>query len=152
MKILIVEDDQNKINQLNEFLNNTCPNDSIVIKNSFNSGLKEIISNRADCLILDMSMPTFDKTPIEKGGSFRMYAGKEILRQMERRKIKIPVILVTQFDLFGPEDDRKSLAELSEELSFVYNDMYRGAVYYNPAHNNWKDDLQKKLFEILDRE
>lgn len=147
MKILIVEDDQNKINQLKDFFYSLEYEVELKVKNSFNSGLKEIMSEVVDFIILDMSMPTFDMKPHEKGGSFRIYGGKDILRQMVRKKIPTAVIIVTQFDYFGPAEDSKSLQELSLELSKLYPDNYKGTVYYNPAINNWKKDL----FDLLSK-
>lgn len=148
MKLLIVEDDQNKLQQLVEFISDYISNPSITTRYSYQSGLKEILENKYDLIILDMSMPTFDITPNETGGRPRVYAGKEILRQMERKKVVMPVIIVTQFETFGDLSNRVSLCELCKELQELHPSNYVGTVYYNAAHDNWKNDL-KKLLERL---
>lgn len=149
MRILIIEDDQNKIKILTEFLASLIPKSQIIVKFSYQSGLKEIIIGGYNIILLDMSMPTFDITPQEPGGTPRPFAGKEILRQMERRKIEIPVIVVTQFEKFGEGSSTIILSELKNELSKFNKDIYVGTVYYNPGLNNWKEELTTMLKKFI---
>lgn len=139
MKVLIVEDDQNKIKVLSHFLSDSFDEVEIVNKRSYQSGLKQIISNTFDFILLDMSMPTFDISPHEIGGSPMPFAGKEILIQMHKRKIKTPVIVVTQFERFGDGSNEIQIEELKNDLGKFNN--YIATVYYNAALNNWRDDL-----------
>ena len=61
MKILIVEDDENKLNNLKDFINEYYLNEvNIDICHSFQSGLESILINKYDLLLLDMSLPNFD--------------------------------------------------------------------------------------------
>ena len=145
MNILVIEDDPNKRRQIVEFLNLEFDNAKIVEKYSYQSGLKEILDKEYEVIILDMSMPTFDITSHENGGRPRPFAGKEIIMQMNRKKIKIPIIVVTQFENFGEGNSIITLKELSNELNALYNETYMGTVYYNAVLNNWKDDLKKIL-------
>lgn len=148
MNILIIEDDQNKIKQIVEYVKTIYDSPSIIKRFSFQSGLKEIINSNFDIIILDMSMPTFDITENDSGGRPKPFAGREILRQMKRRNIKIPVIIVTQFERFGELSTEINLAELKEELYKNFLDNYLGTVYYNPALNSWKDELGEILVKI----
>lgn len=148
MRILIIEDDQNKIKILSNFLVEIMQKVDIIKRFSYQSGLKEIVKGGYDVIFLDMSMPTFDITPHETGGSPRPFAGKEILKQMERRKIDIPVIVVTQFERFGEGTSTITITELIDELNKLHKDIYMGTVYYNAALNNWKDDISGLLQNI----
>lgn len=150
MNILIIEDDQNKRNQILEFIKKILKVDSITSKYSFKSGLKEIVKNKYDLILLDMSMPTFDITTSEPGGKPLPFAGKEILRQMKRRNIKTPTIVVTQFEKFGDYETTLNLEELKHTLEEEYNGIYKGTVYYNPASSSWRTDLKDKLKIIRD--
>lgn len=145
MKILIIEDDQNKLKQISEFITQQFPDTQIVARFSYNSGIKEIFRMNHDIILLDMTMPTFDISPHEVGGRPRIYGGKDILRQMERRKINIPAIIVTQFEKFGEGSNTKSLSDLCEELEREHKNNYLGYVYYNAALDEWKDDLKNIL-------
>ncbi|MDN7243016.1 response regulator [Planococcus sp. N028] len=148
MRILIIEDDQNKRKQVLDFIEETISHFDIESKSSFKSGLKELINTHYDLLLLDMSMPTFDITVSETGGKLLPFAGKEILRQMKRRKIFIPTIVITQFEKFGDYEKTLNLEELKAELERDFRDIYLGAVYYNPASSSWRDDLKEKLKNI----
>lgn len=89
MNFLIIEDDDNKIKQICEFLLSKYPTALLTTRRSYQSGLKEIINHKPyDLIFLDMSMPTFDVTPNNSGGRFRTYAGRDILEEMG----SIPVI------------------------------------------------------------
>jgi CheY-like chemotaxis protein len=151
MKILIIEDDQNKIKQISEYVKTIMPDNKICEKRSYQSGLKEIQNGNYDVVLLDMSMPTFDISPQETGGRPRQFAGKEILMQMKRKKLKTSVIVVTQFERFG-ENNGITLSQLKEELKGIYEGVYVGTVYYNAALNNWKEELKDMLFKIQYRE
>ncbi|SCY43066.1 response regulator [Lysinibacillus fusiformis] len=148
MRILIIEDDQNKRKQLVQYLNEIFNKPLLEYRLSYKSGLKEIISENYDLIILDMSMPTFDITNSESGGKPLPFAGKEILRQMKRRGICVPTIVVTQFERFGDYERSLNLEELKKELEEEYEGIYLDTVYYNPASSSWRKYLFDKLSMI----
>lgn len=148
MKVLIIEDDKNKINQVTLTLKDRFPTFLIEQKFSFQSGLKAVLLKEHDLILLDMSMPNFDITQTDDGGRPKAFAGKEILRQMKRRSIKIPVIVITQFEKFGEISNRTSVEELTEQLSTNYSINFKGIVYYNPAEKKWADDLIKLVDKV----
>ncbi|MDG0793420.1 hypothetical protein OMP38_23200 [Cohnella ginsengisoli] len=141
MKILIIEDDMNKLKQLVDFIAEIRNESQITEKYSYQSGLREIYSYSHELIILDMSLPSFDKTPTETGGRPRKFAGRELLRQMKRKNINIPVIIVTQFDKFGEGEDTITLPQLVDELKNEYASIFFGLVYYNTAYKNWRDEF-----------
>ncbi len=111
MKILIVEDDENKRNQITTLITESFSFINLAVAKSLQSGLRSIINDKPDLVILDMTMPTFDIGVDEDGGRLQPYAGREILRQMDRRNILVPVIVLTQFDRFGEGCDSLTLKE-----------------------------------------
>jgi CheY-like chemotaxis protein len=145
MRILIVEDDQNKLKQLASFIMDRWPDFEITERRSYRSGLAEIVSNHYDLILLDMSMPTFDKTPEESGGRTRIFAGREILWQMAKRDIRTATMIVTQFESFGEGVDQMSLSELEKDLETAFSTSYLATVYYNAAHENWKEALVRHI-------
>src|ERR1051325_725833 len=149
MNILIVEDDENKREQIGRFVFDRYPQASVNYANSQQSGLRAIINNTMDLIILDMSMPTFDKTEDEDGGRPQAYAGREILKQMDRREIHRPVIVLTGYDKFGEGVDALTLAELRDQLEQAHPDSYRGMVFYDVAVEGWKEELTKIISEIF---
>ena len=83
-KILIVEDNQKKLEKLRNFLKEQFNEIEIVEKMSYNSATKEIVlnHNNYDLILLDMSMQTYDISDDESGGEPEPLAGKNILKQM----------------------------------------------------------------------
>src|SRR5712671_1696051 len=105
MRVLIVEDDDNKRSRLIEFLGETLPSASIDIAKSFQSGLRQVRDKAANLVLLDMTLPTYDIGPDESGGNMHPFGGRDFLRQMKRLKVITPVIVVTQFETFGSGPD-----------------------------------------------
>jgi len=147
--VLIVEDDENKRLQLVQFITELLPQSDIQIAKSFHSGLQLIIDENHDLILLDMTMPTYDIGQYEDGGRPQHYAGREILRQMARRQILTPVLVITQFDVFGEGADAMTRDQLDKQLRINYPQTYIGTVYYNAAMGGWKHALQQKIRALI---
>lgn len=147
MKLIIAEDDPNKLKSLVEFVRGIHPEWTIIEKRSYRSGLKAIIEESPNLVILDMSMPTFDVSLSEKGGRTRAYAGREILAELRRRKLLAKVVIVTQFESFGEGAATMTLTQLREQLAAKFATNYIDTVYYQASESNWK----KSLASLLDR-
>jgi CheY-like chemotaxis protein len=141
MKVLLVEDDENKVRRLNDFLRERYPAVYITNRRSLQSGLRYLLEEVSDLVLLDMNLPNYDITSEEPGGRLQAFAGREFLRQMSRRKIVIPVIVVTQLDYFGEGKGLITLAELKRELKGRFESVYRGTVYYHTSSDDWKKEL-----------
>ncbi len=149
IRIMIVEDDDNKRRQITHVIADAFPLASIRTARSYQGGLRAIVGGDIDVVLLDMSMPSFDVTTEDDGGRSQAFAGREILRQMERRKIAVPVIVVTQFDRFGEGDDILTLSELDAQLEQSHSRNYRGAIYYDVAVDVWKHELVQAIEAIV---
>ncbi|UVO73506.1 response regulator [Bacteroides thetaiotaomicron] len=70
MRILIVEDNQKKLDKLKEYISKEFPDYEITDRQSYNSATKEIVLNykNYDLMLLDMSMQTYDISEDEMGG------------------------------------------------------------------------------------
>jgi DNA-binding NarL/FixJ family response regulator len=148
VRLLIVEDDENKRNRVVEFVTERFPRSRIAVARSFQGGMRSILEGGFDLVILDMTMPTFDIGREEDGGRPQPYAGREILRRMDRHGINTPVVVLTQFDRFGVGADVLTLEELDSQLRESHGDNYRGAVYYNVALEGWKEELARLITAV----
>lgn len=149
MKILIVEDDINKLNNLKNYIFNYFEDKgmdiNLSIKNSFQSGLEEILTSSYDLLLLDMSLPNFDfdehndmGVPLSKGGELILY-------EMDVMEINIKTIIVTQYDGF----DGESLEDINRNYENIFSSFYKGYVFYNAIESNWQKDLEIILDGVL---
>lgn len=141
MKILIVEDNIEKRSNIKDFLQGRLNNVTFGEARSYSTGISEIYNKTWDLIILDMSLPIYDITNTETGGEMKPVAGKEILRRMKNRRINTPVIVVTQFDVFG--EKQTSLCSLNDEFKEKYSNIWTGTVSYDKLM--W----QKELNEII---
>lgn len=143
MNILVIEDDDRKIQSINEFLihEKISSNNNITIVKSYKSGLKEIIRCNFALLILDMSLPMFDDDGISSN-LFEKFAGKKILSEMKIRKKQIPTILFTMFDHFGDQNKVINLEQINTELNKYFSEFYLGAVYFSSQNSTWQSELR----------
>ncbi|MBC2853536.1 response regulator transcription factor [Cetobacterium sp. 2G large] len=143
MKILIIEDDDNKYKNISRVLLKYFPLESITLKKSYNSGLREILKIEYDLILLDMSLPIYEN---EKSNSLEIkpFTGIDILNQMKRYQKKIRTIVVTQFEIFSTSRGRGeeiSITELRKKLEALESQNYKGLVYYDVTSDSWETEL-----------
>ena len=80
MKILLVEDYEEKANDIKSFLFSTFPQIQVDHCTSYNSAQEKIFdaTDPYDLILLDMSMTTFDLSSDASGGKPEPSAGKDI--------------------------------------------------------------------------
>lgn len=153
IKILIVEDQEEKRNEIEKFILSLDIKAEINNKISLRGALKEISNNQYsyDLIILDMSLPSYDPSEDDiNGGEPESFAGAEILSQMHLRHINIPTIVITQFSKFiGVNVEFKELDEL---FNARYNSFYKGSIFYNSIDNQWKKELSQIILSVFLKE
>ncbi|OJX49155.1 MAG: hypothetical protein BGO88_01135 [Flavobacterium sp. 38-13] len=143
MKILIIEDDKIKIEKLTNLLHNY----SYELKESFQSGLEALRNNKYDLLILDMTIPLWEKENNDINQNYEQFGGERILREMKRKKIIVPVILFTMFDKFPIANDVMTFEEISAKYKENFY-FYIDAVYYDSRNDDWKNNLLSLIENI----
>lgn len=143
MKLLLVEDDENKGIQLSNYIREAFPSTHIQLERSLQSGIRRIRKERPDMVLLDMTLPNYDIGPDEPGGDPQIFGGRDFLDQMDRLEIIVPVIVITQYETFGKPP--KSLSQLDEELRANYSTSYRGVIYYHASIHEWKEQLKRRI-------
>lgn len=144
MKVLLVEDDEDKRQQITEFVTRKFECNLTSVK-SFQSALKAFKLEEFDLVLLDMTMPTFDIGPFESGGRTQSFGGELLLYEMERKEILSKVIVISQFDLFGEGKDEINLGDLNLRLMKQFSENYIGAVQYSISYTSWQEILENKI-------
>lgn len=146
-KILIIEDEQKKLDNLKDFLKEEYPLKEFIEKRSYNSALREIIDNSKnyDIVLLDMSMTTYDVSVEESGGIPEPLAGENLLDAMFLNEISTKVIVVTMYESFAG----KKLISFDSELKENYPENYVGYVFFSYKTNDWKFELKKYISLII---
>ncbi|MDX2368247.1 MAG: response regulator [Colwellia sp.] len=147
-KVLIVEDNQHKLNKINEFIRSVNNELQIKVARSFTSAWDEIKTGEFTLICLDMSLPTFEQSESESGGKFRVFGGKELARKMRRKNIKSKFTFITHYKNFSDNNKNYSFDELKSELMNDYKEQCLGVVFYSNKSSDWRVELQNILMEI----
>lgn len=146
--ILVVEDNEYKRKRIAEIISSENPESNISECYSFTSAWKKISKESYDLILLDMSLPTFDKTESEPGGVFRVFGGKELARKMIRRNVKSKFIFITQYKSFSDKINSCSFDALKEELLSAYNEQCYGFILYSNNQSEWREELVSAIRDL----
>lgn len=148
-RILVVEDNEYKRKRIVELLTADFPDVEVSECYSFTSAWKAMTKKHYDLVLLDMSLPTFDKSESESGGTFRAFGGKELARKIVRRKIESKFIFVTQYKNFSDSVNSYSFTDLKNELLNDYLDDCFGFILYSNSQSEWKEYLSNSIREAI---
>ncbi|MEN3756043.1 response regulator [Aeromonas veronii] len=149
IKILLADDSQEKLKYIKETLDANIKYDVLDISNSYNSTTKAIKKNNYNLVILDMSMPTFDAVDGQISATPRPLAGKDVMSKLHYRGNKTPIIILTQFDVFGRLNDVVGIEDLKSDLKSSFPDNFKGCVFYDPQGSTWISELLSIVNEVL---
>lgn len=147
MRILLVEDDSHKREEVVAFILKLQLDCIVETANSIQTGIDAVRRSAADLVLLDMSLPVFDYSVTEDGFKHVSFGGRDFLDFLERATIQTKVIVLTAFDRFSEGADAVTLEKLSEELCREFPDHYVGSIWYSTLHDDWK----ARLAELLTR-
>jgi len=145
-KILIIEDDKTKIERLLEYFSDC----EITLKESFQGGVSELKKKHKyyDILILDMTIPLWEKGSNDLGGNYEQFGGEKILREMKRRELFLPTILFTMFDVFPTKRGTITFEEINNKFKTSFSPFYVGAVLFITNEDNWKNELTRLIESV----
>lgn len=143
MKLLIIEDDKIKIEKLASLLSKH----NFDLRESFQSGLEALRNNKYDLLILDMTIPLWEKENNDINQNYEQFGGEKVLREMQRKKIIVPVILFTMFDKFPMGSEILTFEQISKKYKDTF-DFFLDSVYYDSRNDDWKSNLLNLIESI----
>lgn len=141
MNILLVEDGEYKSERVSEFLNENIINANIDVRGSYSSAAKALLSGKYQIAILDMTLPTFDKSNGSIGGDSKTYGGLDLARFIKRKKINLQFLFLSQYKSFSESAKLSCLDDINNIAKKEYPDLYLGSVFYEHAGFKWKDEL-----------
>lgn len=145
MRILVIEDEENKAAHILSLLYDIIEKTEIKLVKSFMSALIQLKKCNYDIVILDMSLPLNDNNYLQE--DFNTFAGLEILDELKRKQRTERVIVFTAFDILGENEKRISLPELDKNMRMKYHHNYIGCVHYNALSLEWQDEILNKIKE-----
>lgn len=148
-KVLIVEDDMHKRQQIEAYFQDRAPEVDVNVAVSLIGGLRALRSISPDIVILDMTLPNHDPEDDGHIGSMLAFGGEEFLRQARRFNSNAVVVVVTQFETFGDEENAKERHELEADLMRTFPGIFMGMVYYHASLSGWSEELDTLILKSL---
>jgi DNA-binding NarL/FixJ family response regulator len=142
MIINIVEDTEEKLESIVKFIDNNFEYTELFSFASYQSGLKQVKLSPPDILILDMTIPTFDRKPGKREGRFRPLGGYDLMRKLKLKSIKTKVIVLTHLGSFGEGDEKMSFEAMTTKCEKEFDKMFIGSIRYRHGDERWKDELK----------
>jgi CheY-like chemotaxis protein len=147
--LLLVEDNPHKRSSIVEYIYSLGLDINVSEVGSFNSASRALSKAEYAAVLLDMTLPTFDKTDISPSGNFRPFGGAELARRIVRKHPNVPIIFITQYKSFSDNIRSYSFDDLREELTKECGNHMRGMIYFDNAKSSWKEELGKLLHEVV---
>lgn len=148
MNILLIEDDPKKLKALREYVAAEYPQSNLVCKMSYQSGLRSILTKSFPLILLDMQLPNYDIGSGEDGYKHRTMAGRDILREIKRKKVNCKVVIITQYDTFTENGRVSSLEEWRTAFKRDFPQHYLEIVFYKPGLSAWRNQLKELITAI----
>lgn len=138
MRILIVEDDDHKLNDIINIVKTVKNDMRIDTAYSVASGVQNAVDNEYDIILLDMTIPNFDQIDGGDGGPSYKNGGEMIVRELVDEGVEFKCMVITQYETFNNE----TIDQISERITNICGDNYLGYVKYSTMDESWKADLK----------
>jgi DNA-binding response OmpR family regulator len=153
MLTYVIEDSTPKADRMVHFLQERFPHLKVRVFGSYHSGLSAIVAEVPALLLLDMSLPNFDRKPNAREGRLRPLGGYELLRKLRLRDLSPKVIIVSQLEEFGKGQDQVTFKEIVERCNGEFPGLMLGSVYFGQGSTSpWQRELGSLLDALSVRE
>lgn len=148
MKILVVEDEEHKRNDLVRRLEkNGVESDDAEIVKSVREAVLRVCQQKYDLIVLDMALPTFSKETDtnQVGGLAQSSGGIEILRTLSANNIVTKIIIVTQYPEIIVNGINAKPSKAASIISERYKQQVIGVVIYSYDTPEWEEKFDRMV-------
>jgi ActR/RegA family two-component response regulator len=146
--ILIVEDDEPKLQAIKDFFQIEFPNFQLVYAASLTSAISCLTANEVHFAVIDMSLPTYDfALDHEGGGTPQGFGGEDILRFIDSECPNTKSVILTQYQAFEiiHSGDSLDLDAIDRGLHKELGPNYLMTIYYAGQHGEWRTILKNAI-------
>ena len=149
MKILFIEDEIVKQNDILKYLNEELSQNAVEVVHSLMGGMLALRKCEFEMVLLDMSLPLYDLNGEDEGiNEFEAFGGIEILDEIERKELSVKVLVITAFDVIEDDTKKINLEQLDDQMKENYSNYYLGCIHYDESSLEWKTELENYLKNI----
>lgn len=145
MRILLVEDDEHKMNDIISYIEALKKNIIIETARSVESGVQAAVDKQYNLILLDMTIPNFDITDKSDGGKSYKNGGEIIVKELLDEEVAFRCAVITQYETFNNE----TIEQISQRIHQLCGDDYLGYVKYSTNTESWRQGL-KELIEHVE--
>ena len=146
MKILFIEDEIVKQNDILKYLNEELLQRDIEVVHSLMGGMLALGKSAYEMVLLDMSLPLYDLNGEDEGiNEFEAFGGIEILDEIQRKELSVKVLVITAFDVIEDDTKKIQLKQLDQQMKANYTDIYLGCIHYDQSSLEWKAEVKKYI-------
>jgi len=145
MRILLVEDDDHKMNDIISYIDTLKKGIVVETARSVESGVQSAVDNQYDLILLDMTVPNFDITEKSDGGKSYKNGGEIIVKELLDEDVGFRCAVITQYETFNNE----TIDQISQRIRQLCGDDYLGYVKYSTNMESWRQGL-KELIEHVE--
>lgn len=145
LNILIIEDDDNKLENISSLIKEVYSQATISLAKSVKTAINLLDSENYDLIFADMSLPTYEIKPNEPGGSPRPFGGIEIFDYLEMKGEVVPIIVVTSYPKLTEGKRSLNYKDLEKQLNVDYPDNFMGLVYFDTSITDWEKNVRDLL-------
>lgn len=144
MKVLLVEDDEHKTNDIISYIESLNKKIEVAIARSVESGVQAAVDNQYDLILLDMTIPNFDITEKSDGGKSYKNGGEIIVKELLDEEVEFRCAVITQYETFNNE----TIDQISQRISHLCGDNYLGYVKYSTNTESWRQGLKEYIEHV----
>lgn len=144
-RVLVVEDDEHKIEDIQAFWKDRWPNDELGIARSVREAVVAVYDLDFALIVLDMALPTFDQSAKASGGTSQPQGGLEVIRTLGTFKRNTNVIIFTQYDGIEIDGAILPIKDTPTILSKRYGVSVLSAIVYEYQSLQWRGHLEAVL-------
>ena len=145
LSILVVEDDEYKINDICGALPKHT--DRTVVR-SVASAVRAVVDGAFDLIMLDIALPTFEKQTGAASGSSQPQGGVEVLRALNYAKSTSRIIIISQYPGIEIDGVFVSLSASVQALNDRYDIDVVGSVAYDFEDNAWINEFKNIMSKL----
>lgn len=141
MKILLIEDDTYKANDVLCFIKDECGDHiAVEVVDSYSGGLLKAAMIDYDLLIVDMTLPKYTESKGAKNGVLPT-GGEILIETLNDMGVATMSVVLTQYETFGGE----TIDDIHNRLTGDCSPFYMGYIKYDFTSEDWKDKLKEKI-------
>jgi CheY-like chemotaxis protein len=144
-KILLIEDDQFKQEQVEQTVRDAVPDVCFVVCRSVQQAVAQVRADIYDLIVLDISLPSHESRPGGAQPLSQPSGGVEVLLELSYEQRGDKVVILTQYPDIEYDGRLYPLSKFQKAIAGSISVNIADVLLFNPKDRAWRDQLGKVL-------